>query len=181
MMNISTSALILACLTLVIGSAGEALADPPKKPQFMQYKRLWENSPFTIKPVIAPKVTASPLERDWMLGSIRPSGEGYSVTLINKKDRKDRVRFLPGVSAGDFQLIDVKQDTKDPKNSRVKIKKGSQEAWIAYDTQLIKVRTSKPTTKTSASGKGGTAKTPIPGQSGSSSKSRTRYVPSKGR
>ena len=52
-----------------------------------------------------------------MLGSIRPNagdGKGWSVTLINKKDRKQRVRFLPGFSADGFQLLEVSQDTSNP-------------------------------------------------------------------
>lgn len=184
-MNISTSALILASLVLLIGSAGETLADPPKKPRAMQYSRLWTDSPFTIKPVAAAKVAESPLERDWMLGSIRPSGKGYSVTLINKKDRKDRIRFLPGVKTKDFQLMKVEQDAKNTKNSRVQIKKGTQLAWITYDAQLIKVRTSAAPAKKSAPSKSGIARPPIPGRlntgRSSGSSSRTRHVPTRGR
>ena len=123
-------------------ATGPVFADPPKKPRASQYTRLWTNSPFTIKPEAAVVAKESPLERDWMIGSIRPSGDGYSVTLINKKDRKDRLRFLPGYPVQGYELLDVEQDSKQSKNSRVKIKKGSQTAWISYDENLIKVRSS---------------------------------------
>ena len=81
-----------------------------------------------------------------MLGSIRPdvTGEGWSVTLINKKNRKQRIRFLPGFSASGYELLDVKQDTADPMQSKVMVRKGTQEAWIGYDENLIKVRPQSP-------------------------------------
>lgn len=181
-MRISTSALYLTGLMFVLVSAGEAFAAPPKKPKLGQYTRLWTNSPFTIKPEVKKAGKESPLERDWMLGSIRRSGAGYSVTLINKKDRKDRVRFLPGVAANGFELLEVKQNAKDTKSSQVKIRKGTQEAWITYDAELVKVRTSskaKTTSKTSS--RTGAARPPIPGQTRSSGGSRVRSVPRSGR
>lgn len=180
-MRISITSLTLSIAAVILGTAGMAAADPPEKPRLMQYSRLWINSPFTIKPDTKTTIAESPLERDWMLGSIRPSGKGYSVTLINKKDRKDRIRFLPGVSSGDYQLIRVQQDTKNTKNSRVQIRKGSQTAWISYDAKLIKVRptaTAKAASQRNprTSSKSGTARPPIPGRS-SSSKPRVRSVP----
>ncbi len=174
-MNISTSVIMLTSLALVIVFAGESLAAPPKKPKVMVYSRLWTNSPFTIKPEVKRQVAASPLERDWMLGGIRPDGEGYAVTLINKKDRKNRVRFLPGFSTQEFQLLEVKQDPENRKNSRVKIKKGAQEAWISYDQKLVQVVAAKPSTKSSAKT---SEKPPTPSKT-SNSKARSRYVPSR--
>lgn len=119
-----------------------------------------------------------------MLGSISPSGNGYSVTLINKKDRKDRIRFLPGFSAGEFELLDVKQDSVSSMNSKVHIRKGGQKAWITYDEKLIKARPSVASKKPVSKSK--TAKSrsgpPIPGRSGvSKPTSRVRHVPKSGR
>jgi len=184
-MRLSTSSIVSMSLFGVLASVSIVSADPPKKPKAAQYSRLWMNSPFTIKPEKKAVVVASPLERDWMLGSIRPSGEGYAVTLINKKDRKDRIRFLPGVASGDYQLMQVQQDTQNHEKSRVQIRKGSQLGWISYDVALVKVRTTnaaaKKTSKTTTSK--GSAKPPIPGRSSSStsSKSRVRSVPRTGR
>ena len=116
-------------------------ATPPRKPSASQFGILVSRSPFTIRATSGPKVS-SPLEKDWMLGSIRPNagGKGWSVTLINKKDRKQRVRFLPGFSADGFQLLEVSQDTSNPKASKVQVRQGTQTAWISYDEDLIKVR-----------------------------------------
>ncbi len=175
----TTSAFYLIGLIFTLVSTSGTMADPPQKPKIGQYTRLWTNSPFTIKPVAKAAAKESPLERDWMLGSIRRSGNGYSVTLINKKDRKDRIRFLPGVEANGFKLLKITQDNTDSAKSRVKISKGSQEAWITYDPNLVKVRgSSKAKTTAKISSKSGTASPPIPGQSGSSSRViRVRSVP----
>ena len=116
-------------------------AAPPRKPSASQFGILVSRSPFTIRAQSGPQVL-SPLEKDWMLGSIRPNadGKGWSVTLINKKDRKQRVRFLPGFSADGFQLLEVNQDISNPRASKVQVRQGSQTAWISYDENLIKVR-----------------------------------------
>ena len=119
-----------------------------------------------------------------MLGSISPSGNGYSVTLINKKDRKDRIRFLPGFSAGEFKLLDVKQDSVSSMNSKVRISKGSQTAWITYDEKLIKARPSVASKSPVAKNKTSKSRSgpPIPGRSGASKPTaRVRRVPKTGR
>ncbi len=124
-----------------------------------------------------------------MLGSIRPCKDGYAVTLINKKDRKDRIRFLPGFSSGDFKLLEVKQDPNSYKQSKVLVSKGGQKGWISYDEKLIKVRVaagSKKTVKklsrrTIAKPGSHRSSPPVPGRSGSSKKTapRVRHVPRK--
>ena len=161
-MKTSSSSVILAALFLSFGITAVVSADPPKKPRLTKYTRLWTNSPFTIKPEVKPKAAESPLERDWMLGSISPSGEGYTVTLINKKDRKNRIRFIPGVPSDGYELLDVKQDMQNPENSRVEISKGSQKAWITYVPDLVKIRTATTAKKPTASNKK-SARPPVPG------------------
>jgi len=176
-------------LVVIAVATGPVFADPPKKPRSSQYTRLWTSSPFTIKPEAAVAAKESPLERDWMIGSIR----GYSVTLINKKDRKNRLRFLSGYPVEGYELLDVEQDTKKSKNSRVRIKKGSQTAWISYDENLIKVRSSgvvkKPapqrTAKTNTSSQKRRVVPPVPSNSQSTQgrknvpRPRVRSVPRK--
>ena len=171
-------------LTLLIVTSAWSYAGVPQQPRSHQYSRLSSSSPFTIKPTVERGVTASPLEREWMLGSIRPSGNGYSVTLINKKDRKDRIRFIPGFSSGDFKLLEVKQDSKSSKQSRVLVSKGGQKGWIGYDEKLIKVRpsaASKGSTKKTTSSKTSSHRgsPPIPGKSSSKTAPRVRHVPRK--
>ena len=171
---------------LFIALVVSASAAPPKKPSVAHFTSLISGSPFTIKPPPPERtVVGTPLERDWMLGSIRPIDGGYSVTLINKKDRKDRIRFIPGFSAGEFQLLEVKQDVNNSANSRVRVRKGTQEGWLTYDEKLIKVRPAVAANRTSTkktvngssrvSTRGGP---PIPGRTSSSTRSgRQRTVP----
>lgn len=163
-----------------------AAADPPRKPSVAQFSKLINESPFTIKPPPAERTpVGTPLERDWMLGSIRPGKNGYSVTLINRKDRKNRVRFIPGFSAGEFKLLEVRQDPNDGLKSRVRVQKGNLTAWLTYDEKLIKVRSSaaaaakKPAAGARPGGRRASqqAAPPVPGRPGTGRTSRQRTVP----
>jgi len=137
-MRLSTLILIVSLSIITWGAAV-----PPRQPSLGQFTRLWTNSPFTIKPTVEAGVIESPLEVDWTLASISPSKNGYSVTLMNKKNRKERIRFIPGFSSGKFKLHEVKQDNNSPKESKVLVSiSGGEKAWIGYDEKLIKVRQS---------------------------------------
>ena len=166
-------------LLLFIALAGMVTAKPPQKPNIRQFADLIARSPFTIKPAPDRPDPVTPLERDWMLGSIRPSGNGWSVTLINKKNRKDRIRIIPGFSSGEFQLLEVKQDPRSYKNSKVKVRKGSLTAWIGYDEKLVKVKppvaAKSPQRKPAASSR--RSGPPIPGRNSNKPTSRVRHVP----
>ncbi len=170
---------MLVCLLL---SAVALQARPPVQPKSHQFNRLIQFSPFTIKPAKEAPVTVSPLEREWSLGSIRPSGDTYAVTLINKKDRKNRVRFLPGFSSGEYRLLEVRQDVKSPKMSKVLVQRGTQKGWVVYDAKVVAVRTSsaakKPSPKKPTSSTSRRSSPPIPGKSSSgTSAPRVRHVP----
>lgn len=183
MFSISYQTTFSALLAVVFLSEVSS-AVPPKKPSLAQFNKLISFSPFTIKPTAPEIKRESPLERDWMIGSIRPHGDKWAVTLINKKDRKDRIRLLPGFSSGDFQLKEVKQDPKTQENSKVLISKGTQTAWITYDEKLIKVRPAA--AARGASKKTGTsarrAGPPVPGRSTTNKPAtRVRHVPRTGR
>jgi hypothetical protein len=175
-MRLYTLILIVSLSVITWGAA-----TPPRQPNLGQFTRLWKNSPFTIKPTVEAGVVASPLERDWTLASISPSENGYSVTLMNKKNRKERIRFIPGFSSGDFKLHEVKQDNNSPKLSKVLVSRsGGTTAWIGYDEKLIKVRqsaASKATPKKTSSSKSKRSSPPIPRRSPSKPTPRVRHVP----
>jgi len=133
-MNLFQSSMFVIALSAMTAWVS---AKPPESPRLMQYSRLWTSSPFTIKPTAATPSVVSPLERDWSLGSIRPSKNGYSVTLINKKNRKERIRFIPGYASGEFKLLEVKQNVQSPKQSKVLVSKGSQKGWVTYDAKIV--------------------------------------------
>jgi hypothetical protein len=168
-------------LIVTLSLATWGAATPPRQPSLGQFTRLWTNSPFTIKPTVEAAVIASPLERDWTLASISPSEKGYSVTLMNKKNRKERIRFIPGFSSGDFKLHEVKQDNSSAKQSKVLVSKsGGEKAWIGYDAKLVKVRqsaASKAAPKKTSSSKSKRSSPPIPGKRPSKPTPRIRHVP----
>jgi hypothetical protein len=171
-----------------------SIAAPPRKPSASQFNILVSRSPFTIRSTSTGNQVLSPLEKEWMLGSIRPNagGEGWSVTLIHKKDRKKRLRFLPGFSPAGYELLEVSQNTSEPKASSVKIRQGTQTASIKYDETLIRVRSaaasngrssgakqpqpSKPRIIKSVSSKGIVQPT-TPSKGGVVRPVRTRYTP----
>ena len=145
-------------LSVSVGIVGGTSAAPPRKPNASQFNVLVTRSPFTIRSAATGLTSSSPLEREWMLGSIRPSGDDWSVTLINKKNRKQRVRLLPDFPADGFELLDVMQDITSPGNSRVQIRRGSQTAWITKDDKLLKIlnantKTNKTSIKAATSSK----------------------------
>ena len=170
------------CLCVIVVDAA-----PPKKPKLAQFTRLWVASPFTIKPVTQGGISVTPLEREWSLGGISPFGSGYSVTIINKKNRKERIRFIPGYESGAFKLLEVKQNPQSYKLSKVLIMKGGQKGWIGYDEKVLKLKssgTSKPTRPQSSRNTHSTTRRvtpPIPGISPTNTRKnprrRTRYVP----
>lgn len=171
----------ITCLLILAVTTGWASASPPRQPRAQQYARLWTASPFTIKPTAIAKASVSPLERDWSLGSIVPLQNGYAVTLINKKDRKDRIRFIPGFSTGEFKLIEVKQNTVSRKESRVLVSKGTQKGWITYDEKVVSLRVSgaakTSAKKTAIKGKSSRGGPPVPGKKPTKTPHRTRHVP----
>ena len=175
-MRLYTLILIVSLSVITWGAA-----TPPRQPSLGQFTRLWKNSPFTIKPTVEAGVVVSPLERDWTLASISPSENGYSVTLMNKKNRKERIRFIPGFSSGDFKLHEVEQNNSSPKLSKVYVSKsGGTKAWIGYDEKLIKIRqssASKASPKKISSSKVKRSSPPIPGKRPSKPTPRVRHVP----
>ena len=188
-MRLFTLISLILCITYALGNL---CAQPPRKPNFSQFSRLVNASPFTIKPQSTQAAVQTPLERDWTLASIRPVGKGYAVTLMNKKDRKNRVRFIPGFSSGEFELLHVKQDSRYPKKSKVQVRRGTQIAWIGYDAKMIKPRTAaakkKPAPRNKALARPNTARVvrrggpPVPGLTPNPQtkrRPRVRRVPTK--
>ena len=121
--------------------AGLCHAKPPERLNIGQFNNLIQSSPFTVKPVRKQAEEETPLARDWTLAGISPNDDGFSVTIMNKNNRQQRIRFIPGFDTGDFKLLAVEQDTASRNDSRVHIQKGSQKAWIGYDEEVVKTRT----------------------------------------
>lgn len=132
-------------LIILIVLTFSVFAELPKKRNHFEFKALWENSPFTTKPIQELEKESNALE-DWVLAgvSVNPRG-GHTVTIINKKDRSDRKRIHSTEqhtqsSAKGFKILEVDQKGLDYKETRVKLSSGQNTGWVTYDENLIKVK-----------------------------------------
>lgn len=127
----------------------EAHAQLPVKRSMIEMKPLWENSPFTTKPEVEAVDQKNELE-DWSLAGVssNPQG-GYTVTIVNKKDRGDRRRIH---SSGNYQeeevkgfkIMEVSQEGLNYKETKVKLSVSGQEGWVGYDEKILAVKPANP-------------------------------------
>ncbi len=134
------SRLFILSLTLLSFASAQA----PKKVNMMELKSLWDRSPFTTKPVAAQERNA--LE-DWALAGVTASPDGgYTISIINKKDRNDRKRIHSSGTYAEsgtasFKVIQVTQpDPFDYKQTRVKLSMGSKVGWVEYEDKLLQIK-----------------------------------------
>lgn len=112
-----------------------AHAAPPSPVTLTRYNSLWNDSPFTTKPVIEGPVVLNPFE-DYALGGVTPlDGGDYLVTLLNKKKPEERVS-IPGNTLG-FKVIEVHKGTKGPLSTTVMISNGVKSGLVGFDEKLL--------------------------------------------
>ncbi len=129
----STPRILLVALALT----GWAVADLPKKAPISKYTRLWTESPFTSKPVVAPAgPVADPLE-DYSLAGVSPVTGGYRVTLLNKKNPTERLIVESDRPTGGFKILAVTRKPGDPLGTVVRMSSGSVTGNVAFDPQLL--------------------------------------------
>jgi hypothetical protein len=119
--------------------AGWAMADLPRKAPLTKYQHLWQNSPFTTKPVRDDgPPPPNPLD-DYSLLGVAPIKGGHRVTIINKKDPLER-KFVysnqPDASHG-FEIISVERDPKDMRATVVRMRSGTLEGTVTYEEQFL--------------------------------------------
>ena len=125
-------------MILSISLAATALALPPSPVSPGRYNTLWNDSPFTTKPVIVGETIINPFE-DYALGGVTPlSGGAYMVTLFNKKKPEERVP-IPGNNLG-FKVVQVHQGTKGPLSTTVTISNGVKTGEVSFDEKLLVVK-----------------------------------------
>lgn len=123
--------------------AATAPAVIPKKQPNIRYKELWENSPFTSKPLPEKDVTPpeNPLD-DYTLASICKVDNGWHVVLLHKKDRTQRVRLTPaGSTEKDYKVISVEEPGS--RQARVEIDASGQKGWVTFEQKFLALK--KPT------------------------------------
>lgn len=134
-MHLSRNLLIAASLCQF------AMAAAPTPVMPGRYARLWNDSPFTTKPIIEGPIVVNPFE-DYALGGVTPLEGAYLVTLFNKKKPEERVS-IPGNTLG-FKVVEVHPGTKGPLSTTVVISNGNKTGVVGFDEKLLVVKTPPP-------------------------------------
>lgn len=117
-------------------------ADLPTKAPNTKYTGLWTNSPFTSKPPPPPPgEVISPFE-DYALLGVSPVGDGYRVTLTNRKNPDDFIfveSSRPNEKHG-FKISEVKRKAGDPLGTTVVLNKGGSSGTVSFDTALLTLK-----------------------------------------
>jgi hypothetical protein len=133
---------LTGALVLSLGAAVFAEGVPRKQP-VGRYAKLWTQSPLTEKPPPPPpKEQVSELD-DYTLAGVSPLDGGYSVVLINKKERDNRIHLLPGMTdpPNGFKVISVIQDPFEKSNTSVEIQTASgKKGRVGYEEKYLALK-----------------------------------------
>lgn len=131
-------------LLLATALSGLAAADLPRKAPLTKYSSLWTDSPFTSKPPPPEQVAAAnPLE-DYALAGVSPIPDGYQVTLLNRKDPKERITVRTGKPSEGFKILDVNRKPGDPLGTVVRMSSGNVTGTVAFDESLLTLEAPPP-------------------------------------
>jgi len=123
-------------------SASLAQAGPPSPVSLSRYSSLWNDSPFTTKPIVEGPIAVNPFE-DYALGGVTPlDGGAYMVTLLNKKKPEERIS-IPGNTLG-FKVVEVHKGTKGPLSTTAVITNGVKTGQIGFDDKLLVIKAAAP-------------------------------------
>lgn len=129
-----------------LAAHGLVAADSPKKAPITKYTKLWQDSPFTSKPLPPPPDDPAPAFEDYSLAGVSPIEGGYRVTLMEKKDPTKR-HFIysddPNPPKG-FKILGVTRKADDPRGTVVRLSTGSQVGTVTYDDKLMTIAAPKP-------------------------------------
>ena len=143
--------------------------DAPENYHPNRYSDLFNYSAFTdrVKPIVDPEVIELP---DWSLVGVRKYRDEQFVTVVNLKDRKQRIE-IPGPEAAElgFSLLEV-EVARSFLNTKVKVQKGRESGWLGYNPKLL-IAKKVPVKPISKKTPPQTQVPPTPGK-------RVRYVPS---
>ena len=129
---------VISLLSLAL--AIPAFSAVPKKAPLSSYSKLWNDSPFTTKPIVGPTgPEVNPLD-DYALLGISPIGGGkYRVTLINKKKPEDRIMVYSDSTTSEFKILGVTKKSGDPMGTVVSMSAGTKTGTVRFDDKLLTI------------------------------------------
>jgi len=127
---------LVSILTFAMGSS-IALAVPPENFPASRYLDLYRNSPFTDKPPEPVKEDVINDLVDWTMVGLRKSVDSVVVTLLNTKNRNERIR-IPSKEASEmgFAIREVKYE-RNLFDSEVTIQKGVHTGKVTFDPKFL--------------------------------------------
>ena len=126
----------LSILTFALGFS-LAQAAPPENYPASRYIDLYRNSPFTDKPEIIDEPDVPNTLVDWTMVGLRKSADSVVVTLLNTKDRNERIR-IPSKEATEmgFAIREVKYE-RNFFESEVTLQKGIHTGKVTFDPKFL--------------------------------------------
>lgn len=176
---------LLSLLFCAVTAATLQADEPPETYIPSRYYDLWRNSPFTDPPPVEEKEEVKNDLEDWVLMGVRKYKDSQIVTVVNSKDRAQRVE-IPGSDANElgFAILEVKM-ARSFLNTEVHLQKGPHRGWVQYDPKFLVVKRAAGPSKSSKTsskqpprpGSTSQSKPPIPGGSRTPSKSTGKPSP----
>lgn len=129
---------------LLLSLVGGVLAqgDVPKTRPLSEYYHLWQQSPFTVKPVV--EQTEQMIENDlddYVLLGVEVTAHGKLVIVQNIKEQGKRTTISTwdeGTSG--FEILEVRQDPNRTLATRVLLGRGQNKGWVGYDPQYLTLK-----------------------------------------
>ena len=145
-MNLSTTtrSLLHSAIALA-GVAALHAVEVPKKAPLTRYQSLWNESPFTTKPLPPPPdATVNPFE-DMALRSIAPlSNGGYLINLVNRKNLEETTS-IDTERSSEYKVVKVERNPDKRLGTVVHLTKGTVSGTVAYDEKISSApKTAKP-------------------------------------
>ncbi|MEJ6646628.1 MAG: hypothetical protein QNL24_04815 [Akkermansiaceae bacterium] len=180
---------ILISLTLILQVCA---VEPPQTHIVSRYNHLGQTTPISDPPPPPEEGGVKNDIDDWVLVGLEEYVGGKVVTLVNKKNTKERVRVPSNEElAKDFAVLEVKKSDGSYLESEVHIQKGPHRGWVKFDSKYLvlrkapvvnsnKKKTNTPAQKTAGKGAppglpAGATKT-VPAKE-TKKPPRTRYIP----
>lgn len=118
-----------------------SLAQVPERKPHSFYKELWDNSPFTAKPVVTGVPKMSNFFDDYHLTGIAPIEGGYRITIANKKDKNaKKIIIEPGNHSG-FDVVSVNRNPEISLGTTVTLKKDGIKGVVRFEPSLVVLST----------------------------------------